>query len=71
MYGTYGILVDFSKVDGEIPYLSSSFVLSTEILKVSYGLNSNSLLHNSVVCISFFFKPTEARGKGVAILSLA
>ncbi|BFZ01584.1 hypothetical protein BsWGS_04623 [Bradybaena similaris] len=35
MYGTYGILVDFSKVDGEIPYLSSSFVLSTEILKLS------------------------------------
>lgn len=36
MYGTYGILVDFSKVNGEIPYLSSSFVLCTEILKVSF-----------------------------------
>ncbi|XP_005090456.1 probable UDP-sugar transporter protein SLC35A4 [Aplysia californica] len=34
MYGGYGILVNLSKVNGRLPYLPSSFVLCTEILKM-------------------------------------
>ena len=34
MYGGYGILVNLSKVDGQLPYLSSSFVMVTEYIKL-------------------------------------
>uniref|UniRef100_A0A2C9KQU6 Uncharacterized protein n=1 Tax=Biomphalaria glabrata TaxID=6526 RepID=A0A2C9KQU6_BIOGL len=34
MYGCYGVLIDLCKVDGEIPFLTASSVLLTEILKL-------------------------------------
>ncbi|XP_059163402.1 probable UDP-sugar transporter protein SLC35A4 [Physella acuta] len=34
MYGSYGVLIDLCKIDGEIPFLTSSSVLITEIVKL-------------------------------------